>query len=96
MDNERWSQGPWWVSQDGNYEIKDDYGNTVCKVIAHDLHGMCATDKRNADLIAKAPELVEVVKELMDFQLEHINTPDNPAFDKASRLLKQIRGNGYD
>lgn len=81
-----YTAGPW--KRDG-WSIVGEDGSMVAKILPWDVSGCRSEDHSNANLIASAPELLEVAKLAIA-----MDSPEDMAalFDLATKAIAKVKG----
>lgn len=102
MQQEKFTPGPWFVSLSpaaiseinkipGSkifYKHVKDKGNIGGKIICKCLHSNLDILDSNAKLIAAAPDMYAVIKELYDWSIR--NNTRGPIFPKLADIIKKV------
>lgn len=79
---------PWQVTKicEGNYQIEREHGVNQIEAIGTVIL------KENTKLIAAAPELLEALKILMEWQVKNVDKWHNSAYDHAAEIIAKAEG----
>lgn len=85
----KYTPGPWLLAKDEPTIVYSDNNTVVC--VAESQNGLMEA-RANAQLIAAAPELLEVLKELYSFirQTQCVEHTDNQYCGECERAYKAI------
>lgn len=86
--------------------IKHTPGPWICTATSHHAHDYrleipggqmpfernAGVEYANAKLIAAAPELLETLRELMEWQVKHVRVWDNPGYANAAKVIAKATG----